>query len=138
VDLQLDGKVALATRASKGIGRHVAEHLAAQGTEVAITARMPGPLELTAREIQPATGRRVLALPADVCVTADVARCVAATQDRLGPTDILVTCNGGFESCYQEMTADAADINFGSPRASFIDGAHIPADGAQRKAIMDR
>ena len=48
MDLQLDGKVALVTGASKGIGRHVAEHLAAEGAEVAITARTPGPLELTA------------------------------------------------------------------------------------------
>lgn len=111
VDLQLDGKVALATWASKGIGRQVAGHLAAQGSEAAITARMPGPLELTAGEIQPATGRRVLALPADMYVAAGVA-------------DI--------------NTAGAVDINCASPRASFIDGARIPVDGAQRKAIMDR
>jgi hypothetical protein len=103
VDLQLDGKVALATWASKGIGRQVAGRLAAQGTGMAITARMPGPLDLTARETQPATGRRVLALPADMYVAAGV-----------------------------------ADINLASPRASFIDGARIPVDGAQRKAIMDR
>jgi NAD(P)-dependent dehydrogenase (short-subunit alcohol dehydrogenase family) len=57
VDLQLDGKAARVTGASKGIGRHVAEHLAAKGTEVAITVWAPGPLELTAREIQSATGR---------------------------------------------------------------------------------
>ena len=138
MDLQLDGKVALATRASKGIGRHVAEHLADQGTEVAITARLPGPLELTARKIQPATGRRVLALPADMCVAGGVARCVAATQDRLGSIDTLVTRNDGLQASYREMTAGAVDINFASPGASFIDWAHIPVDGAQRKAIIDR
>jgi NAD(P)-dependent dehydrogenase (short-subunit alcohol dehydrogenase family) len=146
VDLQLDGKVALATGASKGIGRHVAGHLAAQGSEAAITARMPGPLELTAGEIQPATDRRVLALTADMCVAAGVARCVAATENRPGPIDILVTRNDGLQASYREMTAGMADINtvgvaginFASPRASFIDGAHIPVDGAQRKAIMDR
>ena len=64
MDLQLDGKVALVTGASKGIGRHVAEHLAAEGAEVAITARTPGPLELTAKEIQSATGRRCSRWPA--------------------------------------------------------------------------
>ena len=94
MDLQLDGKVALVTGASKGIGRHVAEHLAAEGAEVAITARTAGPLEVTAKEIQAATGRRVLALAGDMSVTPDVERCVAAAQDRFGPIDILVTCAG--------------------------------------------
>jgi short-subunit dehydrogenase len=58
VDLQLDGKAARVTGASKGIGRHVAEQLAAEDTEVAITARTPGVLDLTAKEIRSAAGRR--------------------------------------------------------------------------------
>jgi len=52
VDLQLDGKVTLVTGASKGIGRHGAEHLAAEGANVAITARTAAPLEATAKEIR--------------------------------------------------------------------------------------
>ena len=94
MDLQLDGKVALVTGASKGIGRHVAEHLAAEGATVAITARTATPLEVTAKEIQAATGGRVLPLAGDMSVPADVARCVAATEEHLGPIDILVTCAG--------------------------------------------
>ena len=66
MDLQLSGKVALVTGASKGIGRQVAEHLAAERASVAITARTAAPLEVTAKEIQAATGRPVLPL---VCST---------------------------------------------------------------------
>ena len=94
MDLQLGGKVALVTGASKGIGCHVAEHLAAEGAPVAITARTAEPLEITAKEIQAATGQPVLPLAGDMSVTADVERCVATTTGRLGPIDILVTCAG--------------------------------------------
>jgi NAD(P)-dependent dehydrogenase (short-subunit alcohol dehydrogenase family) len=265
VDLQLDGKVALVTGASKGIGRHVAEHLAREGADVAITARTAEPLEVTAKEIAAATGRVIVPLAGDMSVAEDVQRCVDAVQDRFGAIDVLVTCagsspgglledlteeqwmmslnlkfmgyvrsvravighmrergagsivlvvgNDGLKPSYWEMTAgvaNAADINFASsvaeqygrygvrintvnpgpvntgrwdtlekafardkgvtqerahelaeasipvgricepeevaalvtflasPRASFINGAHIPVDGAQRKAIMDR
>ena len=94
MDLQLDGKVALVTGASKGIGRHVAEHLAAEGANVAITARMAAPLEVTAREIRAATRQPVLPLAGGVSVTAGVERCGAAAEDRLGCIDILVVCAG--------------------------------------------
>ena len=84
MDLQLGGKVALVTGASKGIGRHVAEHLAQEGASVAITARTAEPLEVTAKEIQAATGQPVLPLAGDMSVADDVARCVAATTEQLG------------------------------------------------------
>jgi len=264
VDLQLGGKVAVVTGASKGIGRAVAHELAAEGADVAIAARNAGPLELAAKDIAAATGRGILPIAGDMSVTADVERCMAAVIGRFGKIDILVTCagsspgglledlteeqwqaslnlkfmgyvrsvravirhmrergegaivlvvgNDGLKPSYWEMTAgvaNAADINFASslaeqygrygirintvnpgpvntdrwdtlekafardkgvtqdrahelaersipvgricepgevaalvtflasPRASFINGAHIPVDGAQRKAIMD-
>ena len=264
MDLRLDGKVALVTGASKGIGRQVAQHLASEGADVAITGRTAEPLEVTAKEIAAATGRAIVPLAGDMSVTADVQRCVDAVLERFGVIDILVTCagsspgglledlteeqwmmslnlkfmgyvrsvravighmrergqgaivlvvgNDGLKPSYWEMTAgvaNAADINFASsvaeqygrygvrintvnpgpvntdrwdtlekafardkgvtqdrahelaeasipvgricepeevaalvtflasPRASFINGAHIPVDGAQRKAIMD-
>jgi len=265
LDLQLGGKVALVTGASKGIGRAVAEDLAREGADVVITARNAEPLQNAAKEICAATGLDVVPMAGDMSVTADVQRCVDATLARFGKIDILVTCagsspgglledltedqwmaslnlkfmgyvrsvraviphmrqrgegsivlvvgNDGLKPSYWEMTAgvaNAADINFASsvaeqygrygvrintvnpgpvntdrwdtlekafardkgvtqdrahelatrsvpfgricepgevaalvtflasPRASFINGAHIPIDGAQRKAIMDQ
>jgi NAD(P)-dependent dehydrogenase (short-subunit alcohol dehydrogenase family) len=264
MDFQLTDKVAFVTGASKGIGRAVAELLASEGADVVITARTAEPLERTAREIEAKTKRAIVPMAGDMSKTEDVDRCVAATLERFGHIDILVTCagsspgglleelteekwfsslnlkfmgyvrsvraviphmrergegaivlvvgNDGLKPSYWEMTAgvaNAADINFASsvaeqygrygvrintvnpgpvntdrwdglekafardkkvdqkrahelalssipfgricepaevaslvtflasPRASFINGAHIPIDGAQRKALMD-
>jgi NAD(P)-dependent dehydrogenase (short-subunit alcohol dehydrogenase family) len=264
MDLQLSGKVAFVTGASKGIGRAVAEQLAAEGADVVITARTEQPLMDTAREIAAMTQRQVVAMPGDMSKSDEVERCVNTTLKKFGRIDILVTCagsspgglledltedqwmsslnlkfmgyvrsvraviphmrergegaivlvvgNDGLKPSYWEMTAgvaNAADINFASsvaeqygrygvrintvnpgpvntdrwdglekalardkkvdqsqahelalssipfhrlcepqevaslvvflasPRAAFINGAHIPIDGAQRKALMD-
>ena len=94
MDLQLGGKVAFVTGASKGIGRQVAEHLAREGANVVITARTAEPLEVDGQGDPGRHRRPVLPLAGDMSVTADVQRCVAATTDRLGQIDILVTCAG--------------------------------------------
>jgi 3-oxoacyl-[acyl-carrier protein] reductase len=264
MDLQLTGKVALVTGASKGIGRAVAEELSREGASVVITARTEQQLVDTARAIAAMSGRDVLPVAGDMSKSEDVERAVKAALGRFGRIDILVTCagsspgglleelteeqwmsslnlkfmgyvrsvraviphmrergegaivlvvgNDGLKPSYWEMTAgvaNAADINFASsvaeqygrhgvrintvnpgpvntdrwdglekafardkkvdqprahelavssiplhricepqevaalvvflasPRASFINGAHIPIDGAQRKALMD-
>lgn len=264
MDLGLEGATALVTGASKGIGWASARLLAEEGCDVAINARDATNLEQAANDIAQATGRRVLALPADMSVPGEADRIVREAIDQLGALEILITCagsspgglieelteehwavslglkfmgyvrsckavlphmrqsgrgsivlvvgNDGLKPSYWEVTAgaaNAADINFASsmaeqygrygvrvntvnpgpvntdrwdglekafardkgvdqarahelavgsipfgriceaeevanlvaflasPRASFINGAHIPIDGAQRKALMD-
>src|SRR6266852_6027453 len=65
MDLQLTGKVALVTGASKGIGRAVAQELAQEGCDVVITARTLEPLEVAAREIAAMTNRKVVPMDGD-------------------------------------------------------------------------
>ncbi len=94
MDLNLSGKVAFVTGASKGIGREVARRLANEGCSVVITARGADELEKTAGSLAEETGQRVVAQAGDMSDTADVQRCVQAALDEFGRIDILVTCAG--------------------------------------------
>jgi NAD(P)-dependent dehydrogenase (short-subunit alcohol dehydrogenase family) len=90
VDLQLEGKVALVTGASRGIGKAAAEVLAQEGADIAIVARGAEQLQQVAAELRQRTGRRVLAASADTGVDDSVREMVARTTGELGGIDILV------------------------------------------------
>lgn len=90
MDLKLNGKVAIVTGGSLGIGRAVAQALAAEGVRVGIVARNQATLEQVAREITEATGTEVMAAPADVADTAQVDAAVELIAARFGRIDILV------------------------------------------------
>jgi len=95
MELGLDGKVALVAAASKGLGKASALALAGEGARVAICARTPERLTMTAEEIRQATGADVLAVPADVATAAGITQVVTATVERFGGIDILVNNSGG-------------------------------------------
>jgi 3-oxoacyl-[acyl-carrier protein] reductase len=95
MDLQLQGRVALVTAASKGLGRATATALAAEGAKVMISSRGEEQLAKTAGEIAEATGGRVEWCAADVADPADLARLVDQTTGRLGGIDVLVNNAGG-------------------------------------------
>jgi 3-oxoacyl-[acyl-carrier protein] reductase len=95
MDLQLTGKVALVTAASKGLGRATAAQLAAEGARVMISSRGEEELAKTAAELAEATGAQVEYCPADVSDAADLQRLLDETQRRLGPVDVLVANAGG-------------------------------------------
>jgi 3-oxoacyl-[acyl-carrier protein] reductase len=95
MDLGLKGKVALVAAASRGLGRAVAEELAAEGAVLVLCSRNAQTIKQTANEIAEATGADVLALAADVSQVEDVVRLVQSGIERFGRIDILVTNAGG-------------------------------------------
>jgi NAD(P)-dependent dehydrogenase (short-subunit alcohol dehydrogenase family) len=89
----LAGQVALVTGASSGIGRHLAEFLAAAGAKVALAARRVDRLADVAREIA-AAGGQGLPIACDVTRSDSVAAAVATAEAELGPLTILVNNAG--------------------------------------------
>ena len=94
MELELRGKVALVTGASRGIGQAIAMSLAREGCDIALVARGADALSDAEREIA-ALGVRTAAIVADVTVAADVDRMVREAIERLGRIDILVNNAGG-------------------------------------------
>ena len=90
MELGLQGKVAIVTGGSKGIGRATALALAQEGADVAICARGVEALEEAAGEIHSRTGRRVVSVRADMTAPEDIQNLVASTITDLGGVDILV------------------------------------------------
>lgn len=114
MDLNLDGRVALVTGASEGIGRATAEVLAREGCRVGMCARRVDVLERAAAEIRTATGAEVLPVPADVTRPGDIERLVQTVARELGPITILVNNAGTSAAAPFEMVDDdgwAADLD---------------------------
>lgn len=89
MDLQLTGKGAIITGASRGIGKAVAASLLAEGASVVVVARHRGPLEDAAEELGD-RGGHVIPLVADTGDDEAVHTMVAAAAEALGGIDILV------------------------------------------------
>jgi NAD(P)-dependent dehydrogenase (short-subunit alcohol dehydrogenase family) len=90
----LEGKVALVTGASRGIGRAIALGLAEAGADVAVAARGEAELESVAKEID-TLGRRAVVVPTDVTDRAQIEAMVTRTVDELGNVSVLVNNAGG-------------------------------------------
>lgn len=90
MDLQLNGKRALITGGSRGIGKAIARTLAAEGVDLALVARSTEPLEDTAHQIAAESGRGVVPLAGDTGDDDSVKRFVAEAAEKLGGIDILV------------------------------------------------
>ncbi|MFN7933668.1 MAG: SDR family oxidoreductase [Bryobacteraceae bacterium] len=90
MELSIQGKIALVSAASSGLGRASAAALAQEGARVAILSRREAELEAVAKEIGAA-----LAVRCDLSKAGDIEAALERVQSELGPVDILVNNCGG-------------------------------------------
>jgi peroxisomal 2,4-dienoyl-CoA reductase len=109
-DNLFSGRVALITGGATGVGRGITHALARQGADVSIVSRKEENLSATAKQNTAATGRRCLALVADVRHPEAVDAAVRRTVDELGGLDIVVNNAAGNFLC---ATADLSPNGFG-------------------------
>ena len=95
MDLGLEGKTALVTASSKGMGRACALGFAAEGARVVMCARTERDLAAAADDVRARTGAEVLAMAADVTRADQVKTLVTRACDAFGTVDVLVANAGG-------------------------------------------
>ena len=121
MDMQLQGRTALVTGASAGIGRGIAKALAAEGVRLCVSARRADKLEELAAEIVAAGGAAPLLIVQDMLAADAAERIAGAALAGLGAVDILVNNAGGSRS-FKELHAgedawsEAIALNFHRPR----------------------
>ena len=120
----LVGQVALVTGASTGIGRQLAEGLAARGATVAGLARSAERLTVAMEEVAARTGARTLAVTADVMDPAGVADAVARVLKQFGAVDLLVN-NAGLVDAEEVPVWEADSDQWWAVVASHIRGSQL-------------
>jgi 3-oxoacyl-[acyl-carrier protein] reductase len=117
MDLELKGKAAVVTGASRGIGEAIARVLAEQGADVCLVARSKDDLEKVAADIKAKTSRRVATYVADLSDPKAPEAAVKAAVDAFGRLDILVnnagaTKRGDFFTLTEEDWASGFGLKF--------------------------
>jgi NAD(P)-dependent dehydrogenase (short-subunit alcohol dehydrogenase family) len=115
MEIRLDGKTALVTGASKGIGKAIAAALAYSGANVVLSSRKQDALDAAIDEIQAAAPAgpppgELVAIAAHAGEAAQAEACVAATCDRFGAVDILV--NNAATNPYMGPTLGISESQF--------------------------
>jgi len=128
--LSLEGKVAVITGGTSGIGRALSLGLAEAGADVIATARRQQQVDETAVEIE-ARGRKTLRLASDVCDRTSVEALLAGAVTEFGKVDILINCAGRTKrtptlNVPEDEWAAILDTNLtGTLRACQIFGKHM-------------
>ena len=121
MDLQLQGRTALVTGASVGIGRGIAHALAGEGVRLALTARRLDKLREVAAEIMAAGGVEPVLFEQDMLAADAAPRIAQRALEGLGGVDILVNNAGGSRSfkdlhVSEDTWNEAITLNFHRPR----------------------
>lgn len=133
----LEGKIAIVTGGTSGIGRALSFGLADAGADVIATARRKEQVDETAAGIE-RRGRKTLRLTSDVCDRASLEQLLAAALDRFGKVDILINCAGKIKrtptlTIPEEEWTSILDTNLtGTLRACQIIGKHMLERGYGR------
>ena len=138
---QLDGKTAVVTGANVGIGKAIAMLFSTEGANVAITARRAEKLEAAAQEIRDATGGKVLAVPGDGAIEANVVGLFEKVVAEFGTVDILINnaaIAGEFGNIW-ELSAEgflqALEVNLMGPFLNTREAAKIMIPKKEGKIV---
>jgi NAD(P)-dependent dehydrogenase (short-subunit alcohol dehydrogenase family) len=124
VDLRLNGRVAVVTGASKGIGRAIAQGLAAEGVHLAVLSRDGAALERAAAELRRDSGVRVLPIATDIRDGSAVSAAAQAVAAAFGTVHILVNNAGG--------PIKRQDRQMSWPEADWVDDVNTKTIGMLR------
>src|SRR5690242_12581036 len=109
--LKLDGKVAIITGASQGLGQAMALKFAEAGADIVAASRTQAKLEDTAAEVRK-LGRKCLVVPTDVTDSAQVNAMVAAAAAEFGHLDVLVNNAGGGDESLGKRLEEITDAQW--------------------------
>ncbi len=115
----LEGKVAVVSGASSGLGVQMATAFARQGANLVLLARRKERLDTFAAELKEKYGTKVLALKCDVTSTDDINAAAAAAEEEFGKVDILLNCAGSSkDKGVIEMTDEEWDFTIATDETS--------------------